>query len=78
MELKSRLVFIDTSAYEQKNYQFGVYALGKLQEFVEDEKVLLLITDVTKSEVKKHLIKFAEESVLKIIRWIFQELSSCC
>lgn len=66
MELESRLVFIDTSAYEQKNYQFGEHALGKLQELVEDEKLLLLITDVTKREVKSHLKKLAEESASKI------------
>ena len=66
MELESRLVFIDTSAYHQKNYQFGEHALGKLQKLVEGEKLLLLITDVTKSEIKSHLKKLAEESASKI------------
>lgn len=66
MELKSRLVFVDTSAYEQKNYQFGEYALGRLQELVEDNKLHLLITDVTKGEIKSHLKKLAEDSVSKI------------
>jgi hypothetical protein len=66
LDLKSRLVFIDTSAYEEKNYQFGEHALGKLQELVEDEKLLLLITDVTKSEIKSHLRKLAQESASKI------------
>jgi len=66
LELESRLVFIDTSAYEQKNYQFGEHSLGKLQELVEDEKIMLLITDVTKSEIQSHLEKLASESVSKI------------
>jgi len=39
MELQTRLAFIDTSAFEKKNYQFGQYALGRLQELIEDEKL---------------------------------------
>jgi len=44
-ELETRLVFLDTSAYENKNYQFGQYALGRLQELIKQEKIHLLITD---------------------------------
>jgi hypothetical protein len=66
MELESRLVFIDTSAYESKNYQFGVHALGKLEEFIEQEALQLLITDVTVKEIESHLRKYSDESASKI------------
>lgn len=56
MELQSRHIFIDTSSYEQKNYQFGQHSLGKLQELVEAEKIHLLITDVTSKEIETHLM----------------------
>lgn len=66
MELQTRLVFIDTSVYENKNYQFGQYALGRLQELVEEEKIHLLITDVTRNEIDSHLRKKSKESASKI------------
>lgn len=63
MELQTRLVFIDTSAYETKKLQFGHFVLRRLQDLVEDEKIHLLITDVVRSEIEKHLKKYAEEAV---------------
>ncbi|MUI54401.1 PIN domain-containing protein [Aliivibrio fischeri] len=66
MDLVSRLVFVDTSAYEQKNYQFGEHALGRLQELVEGEKITLLITDVTKSEIQSHLKKLSQDAAAKL------------
>lgn len=65
-ELETRLVFLDTSAYENKNYQFGQYALGRLQELIEQEKIHLLITDVTISEIESHLTKKSFEAATKI------------
>ncbi|MCL1147985.1 PIN domain-containing protein [Shewanella marinintestina] len=65
-ELVTRLVFVDTSAYEKKNYQFGQHALGRLQELVEDEKIHLLITDVTKQEIEAHLYKNASDAANKV------------
>ena len=62
MELETRLVFIDTSAYENKNYQFGQHILGRLQELIEQEKIHLLVTDVTKSEIESHLKKKSVEA----------------
>ncbi len=35
MDLQTRLIFIDTSAYEVKKLQFGHFALLRLQELVE-------------------------------------------
>ncbi|WP_349928672.1 PIN domain-containing protein [Acinetobacter sp. A1-4-2] len=66
MELETRLVFIDTSAYENKNYQFGQHILGRLQELIEQEKIHLLVTDVTKSEIESHLKKKSVEAASKI------------
>ncbi|WP_159106463.1 PIN domain-containing protein, partial [Escherichia coli] len=66
MELQTRLVFIDTSAFEKKNYQFGQHALGRLQELIEDEKIHLLITDVTRKEIDSHLKHKSEEAASMI------------
>lgn len=62
MELQTRLVFIDTNAFENKNYQFGQYSLGRLQELLEDKKIHLLITDVTRREIDVHLKRKSEEA----------------
>lgn len=63
MDLETRLVFIDTSAYEVKKLQFGHFALLRLQELIDAEKIHLLITDVVRFEIEKHLKKYAEEAV---------------
>ncbi|AJB73151.1 hypothetical protein SS25_15605 [Enterobacter hormaechei subsp. hormaechei] len=63
MELQTRLVFIDTSAYETKKLQFGHYALARLQQLVEEEKIHLLITDVVRTEIEVHLKKYADAAV---------------
>ncbi|WP_324023475.1 PIN domain-containing protein [Aeromonas caviae] len=68
MELQTRLAFIDTSAFEKKNYQFGQYALGRLQELIEDEKIHLLITDVTRKEIDSHLKRKSEEAASMITK----------
>lgn len=68
MELQTRLVFIDTNAFEKKNYQFGQHALGRLQELIEDEKIHLLITDVTKKEIDAHLRRKSEEAASMITK----------
>jgi len=65
-ELESRLVFIDTSAYESKNYQFNEHALGKLCDFLEYERLHLLITQITINEIKAHLLLKSEESARAI------------
>jgi hypothetical protein len=69
-DLATRIVFIDTSAYQSKNFQFGQHALGKLEQLVNDEKVYLLTTDVTNSEIESHLKEHAEHAAkaVKIIQ----------
>ena len=65
-ELESRLVFVDTSAYESKNYQFSEHALGKLCDLLESERLHLLITQITINEIKAHLLEKSEESARAI------------
>ncbi|EOA9037561.1 PIN domain-containing protein [Vibrio harveyi] len=66
MELATRLVFIDTSAFEKKNFQFGQHSLGRLQELIEQEKIRLLMTDVTQKEIEGHLQKHSADSASKL------------
>jgi len=68
MELETRLVFIDTNAFEKKNYQFGQHALGRLEELIENEKIHLLITDVTKKEIDAHLRLKSEQAASKLTK----------
>jgi hypothetical protein len=63
MELQTRLAFIDTSTFEEKQFQFGHYALERLATMVEEGKIQLLITDVVRSEVESHMKKKAEASI---------------
>ena len=55
MDLKTRLVFIDTSAFESKNFQFGEHALEKLEAHLEKEHLHLLITSITINEILAHM-----------------------
>lgn len=66
MELQTRLVFIDTSAYQAKHFQFGLYDLARLEQLVTEEKIHLLVTDVTRAEIEAHIRKFADESVRQL------------
>lgn len=72
MELQTRLVFIDTNAFEKKNYQFGQHALGRLEELIEDQKIHLLMTDVTRKEIDAHLKRKSEEAA-SIVRKMQKE-----
>ncbi len=62
-ELQSRLVFIDTSAFENKNFQFNSHKLDQLCGYLEERKLHLLTTEITISEVKKHLYEKAKKAV---------------
>ncbi|WP_455913449.1 PIN domain-containing protein [Pseudomonas syringae] len=57
MELRSRLLFLDTNIYEGKNFQFLTHSLGSLKRLVDEGEVQLLITEVTKGEVVGHIRK---------------------
>ncbi|WP_368194786.1 PIN domain-containing protein [Aeromonas sp. R2-2] len=62
MELQSRLIFIDTSAFENKNFQFDSHKLDQLCGFLEKRKLHLLTTEITIQEVKKHLKEKAKKA----------------
>ncbi|MDM3138814.1 hypothetical protein [Citrobacter sp. Cf120] len=40
MELQTRLVFIDTSAYQAKRFQFGHYDLAHLEKWWQKKKFI--------------------------------------
>ncbi len=61
-ELQSRLVFIDTSAFENKNFQFSSHKLDQLCGYLEERKLHLLTTEITILEVKRHLNEKAKKS----------------
>ena len=65
-ELKTRLVFIDTCAYESKNFNFGINSLGRTQRYIEEGKIHLLLPDITKSEIEKHIWDNAEAAEIQL------------
>jgi hypothetical protein len=68
MELKSRIVFLDTNIYEGKNFQFSTHALKAFKQLVDDAQIRLLITDPTIGEVRSHIREKAEDAVREIKR----------
>ena len=66
MELQTRLVFIDTSAYQAKRFQFGHYDLAHLERMVAEKKIHLLVTDVIRSEIESHIRRFADDAVSQL------------
>lgn len=67
-ELRSRSVFIDTSAYEDKKFQFGQHSLKKVEQYINTGDINLLITTITFREIIAHLKKYSDEAVAKIKR----------
>lgn len=61
-ELLTRLVFIDTCIYENKNFQFLTYELAKMMQLCEENKILLLSTDMTCHEVERHIEEHSLET----------------
>lgn len=55
MKLESRIVFLDTNVYISKNYQFLTHSLGSIKKLREAEEILLVVPDVTDSEVRSHI-----------------------
>lgn len=66
MEIKSRLVFLDTNIFESKNFQFNSHSLKAFKRLVDDEEIRLLVTDPTIQEVRQHLKAKSEEAVSEI------------
>ncbi|MEH3297301.1 PIN domain-containing protein, partial [Raoultella planticola] len=74
MELITRLVYIDTSAYERKHFQFGLYILEKLENFASHDKVRILVTDITRREIELHIRKNAEEALKELNKFGYTDL----
>lgn len=66
MELRSRLLFVDTNIYEGKNFQFLTHSLGALKHLIEAGEIHLLVTEVTKGEVISHIKKKALAAVTEL------------
>lgn len=66
MEIKSRLVFLDTNIFESKNFQFNSHSLKAFKKLVDDDEIRLLVTDPTIQEVRQHLRAKSEEAVGEI------------
>lgn len=61
-ELETRYVFVDTSMYESKNYQFHQHALGRFKDLCNEHKLYLLISPVVDGEIISHLTEKALEA----------------
>lgn len=66
MEIRSRLVFLDTNIFESKNFQFDSHSLKAFKRLVDDGEIRLLVTDPTIREVRQHLRAKSEEAVGEI------------
>lgn len=72
--LRTGLVFIDTSSYENKNFQFGQHVLGKVEEFAGKEYIRVLLPDVVDKEIRKHIALRVDES-LAAVKKLSRDLS---
>lgn len=59
--LKTNYIFIDTQSYRKAQFDWSGKTLSKIASFVKETELKLLISDVTKREVKKHLINCLDE-----------------
>lgn len=66
-KLRTRFVFIDTCVFRSKNFNFGIYSLGRTQRYIEEAKIHLLLPDITKSEIEKNIKKCAEEAYKELL-----------
>ena len=65
-QLKTRHVFVDTSMYEGKNFQFNSHALGRFAELCENRSINLLMTSITEREIRSHLLIKANDAAKSI------------
>lgn len=66
-KLRTRFVFIDTCVFRSKNFNFGIYSLGRTQRYIEESKIHLLLPDITKSEIEKNIKKCADEAYKELL-----------
>lgn len=65
-ELESRFVFVDTSMYQSKNFQFYQHALGRFTDLCQENAINLLMSPVVEQEVRSHLISQGTEAARNI------------
>ena len=66
IELKTRLVFIDTEVFRSKNYQFGEHTLQQLEEHLEHNRLHLLLPSITVNEIKHQIREKSNEAHSKL------------
>jgi hypothetical protein len=64
--IKAFNVFVDSSVFIGKNYNYDNYSFVALMEAVVNKRVNLLITDVTIEEIKAHIYTDVEKSLSEI------------
>ncbi len=61
-KLETRHVFVDTSIYESKNYQFHQHTLGRFKDLCNEQNLYLLMSSIIDREITSHLTKKAHEA----------------
>jgi hypothetical protein len=74
-ELKSRYVFIDTCIFIKKHFNFGINSLGRFQQYLEEDKIQLLLPDITKLEIENNIKETAQDAHTKINKLFKRENS---
>jgi hypothetical protein len=64
--LQTKYVFIDTEAFRRAQYDWGGKVLSKLVQFANEGHLHLLITDITKREVRSQLQEWLIEATSAI------------
>lgn len=59
-------IFIDTSVFDEQNYNFSSVAMSAFLKAVKDQKVTLLLPDPTQREINRH-IKDRSQEVIKAL-----------
>jgi hypothetical protein len=66
IELKTRLVFVDTEVFRSKNYQFGEHTLKQLEEHLEYNRLHLLLSSITVNEIKSQIRERSNDAHSKL------------
>ena len=62
LESQKRYVFLDTEVFIKNNFNFSFSHLYKIINLANEEKLSLIITDVTISEIENHIKEEVEQS----------------
>ena len=59
-------IFIDTSIFDEQNYNFSSASMSAFLEVVKDQNMILLLPDPTRREIERHIEERSEE-VIKVL-----------